>query len=546
MAITAGTKRPDNSSDEKKESDPEAKRLKVAVKDNHKNGDDGFFSGYAGFSFQDTTVPLKVDVVSRDHACVASGPQAFFDAYISKRKPCVLDFLPTVNNNGSKDTVVDISKALLEQVAGDKIIQVERRLNFEENFGQNRTASRQVLLTISDFLQKITSQDGALYYWSTQEDTIDPYNVPCRQLVDAGHIPNGLGFLAGNLILSSCNLWMGKTKTSSSKEDEEGASSGLHHDYHDNFYLLLRGRKRFRLLSPDCAPNCAVYGTIDKIHPNGRVSYVGNEARADGVPLSSLEEEQPEADDDDDDEEEEIVLGKGFDYVSEDDDDEGFDANNDKDDFDEIMEGEANSNNDTKERVPLSSLEEDQPEAEIDNDDEEEEEIVLGKGFDYVSEDEEDKGFDANNDKDDFEDMMENENENDDNNDTKESEKEKAKGTDANDDERPDSFSPINPGLDKSVLEKEYPSFASCRQVTVELKAGQMLYLPAGWFHEVTSYSCGSASGGKDQEDPLGDCHMALNYWFHPPDALNNYSSPYQDDFWKKEEQQRLQKGKKE
>ena len=29
------------------------------------------------------------------------------------------------------------------------------------------------------------------------------------------------------------------------------SSSGLHHDFHDNLYILLRGRKRFHLWSPE-------------------------------------------------------------------------------------------------------------------------------------------------------------------------------------------------------------------------------------------------------------------------------------------------------
>ena len=45
------------------------------------------------------------------------------------------------------------------------------------------------------------------------------------------------------------------------------------------------------------------------------------------------------------------------------------------------------------------------------------------------------------------------------------------------------------------------------KAVECELEAGQMLYLPCGWFHEVRSYGS-SKEGG----------HLALNYWFHPPD----------------------------
>lgn len=53
----------------------------------------------------------------------------------------------------------------------------------------------------------------------------------------------------------------------------------------------------------------------------------------------------------------------------------------------------------------------------------------------------------------------------------------------------------------------------------VDLKAGDMLYLPTSWFHEVTSFS--------DEGD---DVHIALNYWFHPPDsALQRFERPYED-----------------
>jgi hypothetical protein len=58
-------------------------------------------------------------------------------------------------------------------------------------------------------------------------------------------------------------------------------------------------------------------------------------------------------------------------------------------------------------------------------------------------------------------------------------------------------------------------------RVTAEIEAGDMLYLPAGWFHEVTSYST-----------KLGEWHLALNYWFHPPDNLENFDQPYLSAFW--------------
>jgi Cupin-like domain len=58
---------------------------------------------------------------------------------------------------------------------------------------------------------------------------------------------------------------------------------------------------------------------------------------------------------------------------------------------------------------------------------------------------------------------------------------------------------------------------ARCFEVTIT--AGQMLYIPAGWFHEVRSTGGGSEG------------HMALNYWFHPPDGTS-FEKPYSSNFW--------------
>ncbi len=50
-----------------------------------------------------------------------------------------------------------------------------------------------------------------------------------------------------------------------------------------------------------------------------------------------------------------------------------------------------------------------------------------------------------------------------------------------------------------------------------------MLYLPASWYHEVTSSSLpplGDQQNLNGQKADINKVHMALNYWFHPPDAL--------------------------
>ena len=52
-----------------------------------------------------------------------------------------------------------------------------------------------------------------------------------------------------------------------------GSSTGLHHDYHDNLYVLLRGKKRFRLYPPSLADRMYVHGQLQRVHPNGRIVH---------------------------------------------------------------------------------------------------------------------------------------------------------------------------------------------------------------------------------------------------------------------------------
>ena len=87
-----------------------------------------------------------------------------------------------------------------------------------------------------------------------------------------------------------------------------------------------------------------------------------------------------------------------------------------------------------------------------------------------------------------------------------------------------------------------------------EVKSGEMLYLPAGWFHEVTSYSTNvnanmmdGTSGDNNNDDDNFGGHMAFNYWFHPPDNLfdseeNGFASPYKSKFWAQDFQSSLKK----
>jgi ribosomal protein L16 Arg81 hydroxylase len=93
----------------------------------------------------------------------------------------------------------------------------------------------------------------------------------------------------------------------------------------------------------------------------------------------------------------------------------------------------------------------------------------------------------------------------------------------------PLNFSRVDTTLSEEELRTLFPKYcqARSRRIEVTLKAGEMLYIPAGWFHEVRSVG---AAAVHDEEGG----HMALNYWFHPPDS-EAFSSPYSKPFWQRD-----------
>lgn len=66
---------------------------------------------------------------------------------------------------------------------------------------------------------------------------------------------------------------------------------------------------------------------------------------------------------------------------------------------------------------------------------------------------------------------------------------------------------PISPLLSRSYLDNAFPYYKHARPETVTVEAGQILYLPSGWFHHVTQ-QCGSWDDGTS-----APC-IAVNYWF--------------------------------
>merc|ERR1712130_893697 len=94
----------------------------------------------------------------------------------------------------------------------------------------------------------------------------------------------------------------------------------------------------------------------------------------------------------------------------------------------------------------------------------------------------------------------------------------------------PDNFSLVDlvlsDGKPRACLGStgSFPLFPHAVPLVTEINDGEMLFLPAGWFHEVLS--CGTTS--------TSDTHLALNYWFHPPDT-DNPAQPYASNFWRRD-----------
>lgn len=100
----------------------------------------------------------------------------------------------------------------------------------------------------------------------------------------------------------------------------------------------------------------------------------------------------------------------------------------------------------------------------------------------------------------------------------------------------PPSFSRASRDLkeNRALSEKDFgarfPLFRAAyetRRMETTVRAGEILYLPAGWFHEVRS------GNARDTN------HAALNYWFHPPATGAPFDTPYgseqRQDLWERD-----------
>lgn len=223
--------------------------------------------------------------------------------------------------------------------------------------------------------------------------------------------------LVGKLVPVQYNLWFGRSSA--------GTTSGLHHDFHDNLYIMLRGEKEFRLFSPRCVDLLKPAGAQrrrPRLHANGLLCYASG-IRDDGAPEAVVRAWRRRS--------------------------EGASARADAEDDEE------------------EALLEDALNAAMDGSDWEEEHAAKVE-------------------------------------------------TPA----VPDSFCRASTMSSVSGTFAPVPEPLQGRHLTAALTGGDILYLPASWFHEVISR--GSDAGG----------HLALNVWMAPPHAGGSFEQPYEDGFW--------------
>lgn len=430
------------------------------------------------------------------------------------------------------------TNAMLRRKAGDAQVSVERRDGPRDRFGRGV----KVQMRFAEFLDLLEAGDEN-HYLPAQELPVDEdgegvglFAPPMDSLAQAlPWRPHVVPFL----VPQQLNMWMGNAR--------DGSSSGLHHDYHDNLYVLLRGRKRFTIFSPADAGAMEVNGRIRVVHPNGLITYQGAPSlRADGVAADAAAEERRKL------AEERLAVAEAQLEEAQ----RAASGGSKRKPRDASEHKGASEARVSAARAAVAAAEE-----EIENALEAaltaQLEQAIGGAADEVDMEYDESasgGSDAGGS-------------------TGGMEPSAMPGVASAD---PQSFSRIDSAeLHGSELGSTYPAAAAAHRGEAALKAGEMLYLPAGWFHEVrfdplhppsparaparapaveTRALVGAARADLGvavsiappwaiQVTSFGETasggHLAINYWFHPPDNLRpgpeGFHHPYVDAYWQRD-----------
>jgi hypothetical protein len=442
----------------------------------------------------------KISAIREEKCTSKLSAKSIWEKHVSQREP--LKLLGTLEDKEWRGD--SWTNDYLRKKAGSSKIRVEVRTAEVDGSGKGRFGKgSETVMTFKDFLDKTEQQpDGdCLHYLTTQDLEYNPegqpeiVSEPVKQLV--GEFPWKPSIM-GNLVLQNANIWMGRS-------NKTATSSGLHHDFHDNLYVLLRGRKHFTLYPPQCHEAMYTNEEVVKLHANGRINYRGALTNADGsdpAAIAAMEASMKlqQADEEEDEEAVEAALEELLDAEMGSEEEEDDDNDDDEDDEDGVDE----SVMDAMRRK-------------------------LAPALGWPSSSSSSSSSHGDNSK-------------------KQTSKKKNKTGDSSSDStssHPANFSRVDTSMPLNEIAQRFPLFASeavqSQKREMWLEAGQMLYLPAGWFHEVTS--CDTKTDAQQTQQPHTQQgrggHLAFNYWFHPPDNLDStkqgFSQPYTSPFWQRD-----------
>ena len=228
----------------------------ASVKQNNRTLYCGYIPNGQGISIE--TINLN-DISNED----------FYRSYIKLRKPVkIINIRKSVFEN-----CLAWNDDYMVQAAGSSNVSVEKRANqCNAMFG---TAAPKVTMPYRDFVSELKSGNDKLYLTTqdldkmneitNDEDDDSPIGIMGEPLLSLRKDFPLRPALLCNLIPYQVSLWQGFAPN--------GTSSGLHHDFHDNLYILLRGQKRFRLFPPSSVSLMRTYGEFNIVYPNGLIVY---------------------------------------------------------------------------------------------------------------------------------------------------------------------------------------------------------------------------------------------------------------------------------
>ena len=410
----------------------------------------------------------------------------FYSRYIATRCPCLIT-PPSLRSSSSSPSsgwssgwaTQQWSNAYLKQTAGDCVVQAEQRGEKDAGFGSGRRIS----LPFRELVAAFDSGKTDLYMTTQYPDdsgaSPSPSSASAASFVSAdirylvappltALLPDFplLPALLSTLVPHQYNLWFGHSSLPT--------TSRLHHDYHDNLYCLLRGSKTFTLISPAYALQLRTVGRMAEVRRNGLIVYEGDaEVHDDGSTESERLDVRKEMLEDRIAQLEAEVEQLGSESAGSRTAAVRAELDKAEEAMEELLE----------QTLTLTAEDEDEAEdgtdeevEEAEQDDIDAEELAAWQRWMKPSKRQPaTRSLPA-----------------------KRSHSHARGGLADDDTSSPPNFSELSTA--------SLP--ASIPRLTVRLSAPSLLYLPAGWFHEVFSESSGS--GG----------HLALNYWLRPPDVL--------------------------